>query len=303
MSLEEFEGQFEQLDKAINDPVVTAVIDEAKLFNELLTQEATTVEDIKPMVLELESKWQRMMGSPVKVTGFVDMMNEAGVVESTFCDERDFISNGFCVANGDDGEVVGRKIMLELLKPVSKDPKDNTFVVCKGDIDRTNVQFQTASFERASAWLTALYPEVIDELDGRLFANDGSEADAVMALKGMELPLFGGDKDFAFHCITNYLHEVIQFDTTLPYEIKIEGEVVMTDDEGFERIYEIRSDNLLAQINNVLPGQRHSLEGISGFLSLDISLASKDRLAPNIPMKVPIDSIVSLESVRSVYYS
>lgn len=301
-TLEDFEAQFNQLETAMAEPVTAGVIENARTYNTLLSEEAVGSDDLVVIIEDLDQQWQSMMGQSVKVTGYVNMPNAEGEVEPEFCDKRVFISNGFGADNWDDEPTIGRKVQLQLLKPDEVQDDTQTYIYCSADIEQVSLEFSLASFERAVAWLTTFYPDLIDEIDARIFAPDGTEADAVMALKDLELPPFGEDEEFAHHCISNYLQAMIQFDSSVPYEIKIDGEAIMSDDGGKDVTVVILTEDTLMRVRTIVPGRRYDEEGTTGILSLRGSLVNSDRLLPDIDLAVPLQSVEKFESLRSNYY-
>lgn len=312
----EFNLDLERIEAATIDPVVKRSIDTAKKYNELLAEEAVSDEEASDIIVELDQSLRGVIGTRPEMYGVVSLAELDGSVSKYTIRETDsMIFNGFTMVKEPvsvGGEVIceQQKVKFHLIMEIPEGERDAyqgaTIRPAEADLDAISIEFNTVSPERAEAWLTCFYPEFINEVDSRIFNADGSEADAVLALKGLAIPFIEKkDGQKAKQCLDVYLHKMLELDTTIAYSCGVNG-IIFTHSDGDEYDQEtIESDSYLAIVNQLTAVRIYRSEDSADeyMLCLDALLVNPDRRVGNTNILLPLDSLESIMSIREAYYT
>lgn len=178
------------------------------------------------------------------------------------------------------------------------------FAGATGDIDSSSIELDSASPERARAWLSASCPELIEEVDFRALNGYGDEADALLSLRDLDFNRYTDLNDlFTRNCLTVYLQSIIEVDTSAPYSAQLSGYVRKA--EGLDTLYHLTADATLIYINNIGMQPSYNLdESDTGWsLSAFISVLGVTRTDEAQQYIIPVETLQDLRSIRTAYYT
>lgn len=304
----------DDLELMFTDPFIERTLQLARTYNDIFQQSDPTHDEKNEIVKELDACWGSINKEHINITGKVRVKTETerdGKIY--FFDDQTVISNGFTIIDEPlymDGEVIKQnsRLVYHVYVPAEAigllDEGEGVVFGATAEIDGAFLEFNKASMERAVPWLTYAKPELLEDVDTRLFSVDGTEADSVFAMRNLTLPDdFEQESELTKNSFIHYLNEVIEFDTSLPYEVSMEGELyVIKTDEPDPIKYEVDIKKVLIYIRSITYLQeRGGLNDSKLRLVLDGLLIGYNKQDENIPVRVPIESLRSIKTVRSRY--
>jgi hypothetical protein len=302
--------QIEQLDASVSDPYIQRAIKLAQEFNKLFEEISPTKQERDDIIDEIEEQWGDLNKMQVSLCGWISTQNEYGDIVKSYHEDVCAVSNGFIMDDVDlfqDGQLLTTKAAIKhhvfiKSRDLNLEGEDDTWVGATADLDEIIIDVPSVSFERATAWLAVNYPEFIDEVDQRILNAQGTEADAIIALQGLDIPVEFTESELAVNSISAYLREIIQLDRVVPYSVRIKGEThVVGEDQVFQRGI-IDSGAILADLVSISVDVYDRKVSNKPELFIFMKTAMSDRLALPLRLDVPITSIMALMSIRSAYY-
>jgi hypothetical protein len=299
------------LDAAFTEPFVEHVLEMGRTYNEIFKENPPSDEEQAYIINELDTEWGNIKGSIIQYTGNVKVKdrNDENEVKIIFIDGAEVMSNGFYIEpeyiNGRDVQKVKHHLFVKFkdLYGVESDEEDDTIAGATGDIDSSSIELDSASPERARAWLAVSCPELIEEIDLRALNAIGGEDDALVSLRGLDLNFYTDLSDeFTRNCLTIYLQKIIEIDLYAPYSAKLDGFVRMVDDQS--TLYKLKIDGALIYVSNIGLHPAFNLDenDTNWSLSAVITVLDEDRTEESEQYIVPIDTIKELHSIRSAFY-
>ena len=307
-----FGSEFEMLESTMTDPYIESVLTLARQYNDILKNTTPTAEEKEAIINELDSEWGSALHMPMKITGHISARDGEDVIEKAYYEDLDVISNGFCITEDQiliDDEVVAVNYVVKhhFLVPgnriagLNSDSED--FVGATGEVDDVILELPTASMERATAWLTENYPEVIQDIDERILNAEGTEADSILALRGFELsPALAADTDFARNCVIVYISQSLQLDQYVPYSVNLSGKVHLHNDDGTMSRATIKTGSSLAVFRGITMTKYNEEENDNYEIFVIMNLITEDRTAGATNLNVPLDTIHKAMSIRAAFY-
>lgn len=150
-----------------------------------------------------------------------------------------------------------------------------------------------------------IFPDLIAEIDERLLTGNNDSAEAIMALKDIDLTMVENSGEVALRtcqALQLYINHVIEPDTVLPYGLTCEGVVAFRTEAGNYEHYQIQNDCDLMKLDLITLYQFPTLEGdvkLQFALSGAVGGRTEGELAPII---VGMDAVTALYSVWAAYY-
>ena len=315
---------FEQLEKSLTDPFMERVLTSAREYNLLLADMVDVDQDDRQKIVDnLDNSWGSVKGKHASFTGNVlaSVGGEEFELQQKFLDGIRVISNGFAVISSPiiiEGEDVGKAsrvvhhlyvkasdLWSEEELGVGADPE--TVVGVTAEIDGTLLSsFDSASVEFATALLGESCPELLEELDMRIFNTaSGEEADSLLALRGFDINKYADTSDeFTRTCIDIYLNHHIDLDNALPYGIGVDGYTLgVKEQEG--TLFETKIGQALAFVPalGIQPKVEDGVEveGAWQIIAYTV-ITSQSKEDDDTHRMIPIDSLTLMYSLRSAYY-
>jgi hypothetical protein len=306
---------FDQLEVMFTDPFVERTLQLARSYNDIFKDSDPTHDEKNQIVTELDTAWGNINKEQVNITGSV-RVKTAEDEDSTvhFLDDKMVISNGFTIVDSPlylDGEIIKQnsRVVYHFYVPAEAigidDEEEGVVFGGTAEIDGAFIDFQKASMERAVPLLTYNKPELLEDVDTRLFSVNGTEADAVRSLKGLILPAdFEEESDLTKNSFIHYLNEVIEFDALLPYEITAKGDLYVAKQNSAE-LHKVRVDirKALVYVSAVAYLRDEDLPADSKLrLVLNGLMLGAGKNDDNATVRVPIDSLVRFTSLRPRFF-
>lgn len=300
------------LDAAFTDPFVKRVLEMGRTYNKIFEESAPTSEEAAAIVRELDAEWGNIKGTLIQYTGNVKVkeLGDDEEIKQIFLDGARVVSNGFCVEHNDTpfGEVykVKHHLLVKFEDAYGTDADDEkaNLTGATGDIYSSSIELDSASPERAKAWLSLSCPDLIEEIDYRVLNGLGDEGDALLSLKGLDFNKYTDLNDlFTRNCVNVYLQSIIEIDTSAPYTAKLNGYVRKS--ENLDILYNLKADATLVYISTVGMQPAYNLdESDAGWsLSAFISILGVTRTDESEHYVIPIETVQELQSIRSAYYT
>lgn len=293
---------FNQLDAALSEPAIERVSKTARIYNELLRDEEISHSEALKIVSHLDEEWGVLRRSPVTITGRITL-EEDEEAEAQFVQEVAVISDGFNVIRDATNLLEHRhKVVHRFMIPIPDDTPmadGKTHTAAWANIDDVAISTSRASYERAVAWLSVFEPGLVEEIDKRILNAPGSEANAIMALKGLNFTMNADDAELATSSIDKYIGRLIEFDTQVPYGLRIDGTVYIHKEQTSYLQAQLNNGRILGQVTNVLPVSNEN----GHELAIVVDQVRSDRAAKGHTLIVPLSSLVSIISIRESYYS
>lgn len=303
---------FDQLEVMFTDPVAERTLELARTYTALFAESDPTQEEKNEAIAELDAAWNLFIREPIRVTGNISLQQD-GNITVHFLDGQIVTSNGFAIIDDPmyrDGELyrANSRVVYHLhVSPETVGLQSNQEGGVYGavaELDTTFIDFTNASKERAVPWLTYAAPELLEDIDTQLFSSNGTEADAVVALKDVVLPSnFEQESELTKNTLIQYLNDVIEFDTLLPYELSVKGDlyVAKKDNSDFIRV-KAKIKKALVYISAVgyLENESVSSDGRLQ-LVLNALLLGESKKDTARSIRIPFNSLKSLRTVRSRY--
>lgn len=318
----EFGNRFELMERAYRDPFIANIFKEAVSYTHLMQETSLTHEEMGDVVRDLDAQWVTLMGSEVqftgqaRLTGFDSDGDE--MTDTVFLDDTRVISQGFDVEHIDQyvgGEAIGTvpRVVLSLVARAQDiypddidDEHSDAHMVFFADIETSQIEVvRGVSDQRAEAWLELHCPELFAALEYCIFNEDGTEADALLALRGFDLSQFEDiSEEMTRDCIQVYLNSKLQLDQLVPYEVRLDGSARQPVAEDTS-IYRVSSDGVLAQMTSivVLPEFEAMPRDGKWAIGVDSLVATSDRTATPTRLVIDLDAIDDMSSMREEYFS
>ena len=304
-------NELSRLNALFTDPYAERTLATARDYNELFVDAEPTREELAATIAELDSEWGILKGAHMKYTGkvLVKSPEDENDVRTIFVDGIDVISNGFYIIREDINLAEVFRVKHHLfanVKDILEDFKgkdDDRRVVAIGDIDNALLELEVASPERAKAWLEISYPNLIEELDYRILNGSGDEGEALLSLRGFDFNKYIDLSDtFTRNCVDMYLNSIIEIDTEVPYSVKVNGFMREVGDN--ETLYKINIDSALVIVNGLSMQPAYDLDETKNDWQFAASLSvipGNRAIKPSL-YTMPVNSLQTLDSIRSAYY-
>jgi len=315
-----FERDFHLLDQATHDPFITDVVKDAVELNELMKTEATTVEDARSIVQTLDAMWGAINDTIVKVTGNVTYKTPDGEFHSQYYEDVEMISKGFMIT-GSQGETeaqYGRKVRFTFLMDIPDEMReeyrdeleDLSHIIMGADVDQVSIEAQGYSVERAKAWLTIYAQDLLEDIDELVMNAEGNEIDSLLALRDLDFSKIEGDENTritALQCISVYLMDMFAIEEKVPYVVSLSGRIMMKNENDDDIFARTSSKEHMAYIHGISAIDTNDEDIATGEVSnprtdlyLYMTVLNNDPNAGGYSARVPLDSILTLESLRLV---
>jgi hypothetical protein len=307
-----FSKEFEQLETSMVDPYIEKVLSLVRQYNEIIHYTAPTQDEKNEIVAELDTEWGSALRMPMKATGRIATKAEEGNIEKSFYEDLDVVSNGFCMIEEPiyvDGDLISTKYVIKHHLLVAQEligvtgGEEGALVGATAEVDDVILELPTASYERSVAWLSENYPDFIQEDDENMLNSDGTEADALLALRNIIIPKeLCEDTEFARNCLVVYLNMNIQLDQHVPYSVSLDGKVHSYNEDGTISVGTVESDSTLAMLKSITVGRYNPEAGNDYEIFVSTMVLSQERSAVNMQLNIPLASIQTAMSIRSAYY-
>ncbi len=302
------------LERSFSDPAMVAVIDKARLWTEALQLPAYRDVNKKEIQDELDTDWEPWMNKALTASGPVTLESH-GVKEVFNIIGQKVVSNGFIVINPakDDSETGPARFahaMTIQRSALGDGLQDASTVVVRAELDTMVFQTDSASLERATAWLQLWHPELLAEIDrkidsattveGQLFALKSVSFDSISVDYNKKPEL---DDPFNRNCLETYISSRIKMDTEAQYAMGIKGRVAAFDETGQLQQEQMADLKLVVFEKFAMTVFK---EGPNDDRNRKLTLQVTTRPEGNEPRKlyiVPVNSIDSLFSLKDDFYA
>lgn len=300
------------LDAAFTDPFIAHVLEMGRTYNQIFQETSPSAEEIASAVEDLDEEWGNIKGAAIQYTGSVEVrdLEDKRQTKRVFLDGAQVVSNGFHVKFEDtpigNTYTVRHHLLVNFKDAYGIDSKDSQgkFAGASGDIDSSFIELESASAERAKAWLSASCPELIEEIDFRALNASGGEDEALLSLRGLDFNRYTDLNDtFTRNCLEIYLQSILEVDTAAPYAAKLNGCARSAEDST--TLYTLKADAVLVKIGAIgmQPSFNVDESDTDWSLSAYISLLGVDRTHEPQYYVLPVESIQELQSIRTAYYT
>lgn len=235
------------LEVATREPVIQRILDQMATLNEILLHDSDNIteEDIVTFVVDLDRQWLPMLDEEMIISGglrirktgdvrhggcVVDYREPGSEFVDTIVPGSVAISKGVVAEIGTDN--VYRFKLIAQMNNTYFDPDDG--LVEKTEIITIDPRYAEVEFdnvvspERARAWLECYYPDILAEIDVRVFSHDGGSAESILCLRDIDISDIGKDEkpDFVAKLLSLYINSVVEPDVQLPYAFIFNGRAV-----------------------------------------------------------------------------
>ncbi len=304
-------GELHDLEFMFTDPFVERVIAMASTYNTMFEESTPSSDEVMSALNDLSNEWGNLKGSHIKYTGFVQVKSfeDEDTMDRIFLDEIEVISEGFCAVKESTPQGYVQKIK-HLLRVDIKDIHDfesykgSTQMHAIGDVENAMLRIESASLDHAAKWLSLAYPDLINEIDSRVYNGTGYEDDALLSLRNIDFNSLADINDaYTRTCIQIYINNIVDIDKTAPYATSLEGYARL--DRGESITHTIKSDKNLVHIHdiNFQPSFYDENDDTQWSLSAFVAILPKDRTEDIQKVVVPVETIQSLISIRRTFYS
>lgn len=301
------------LDAAFTDPFIARVLEMGRTYNKIFQETPPSPEDIASSVEDLDDEWGNIKGALIQYTGNVEVrdLEDDKKTKQVFLDGAQVVSNGFHVKFEDtllgNTYTVRHHLLVNFKDAFGIDSEESQgkFAGASGDIDSSLIELESASAERAKAWLSASCPELIEEIDFRALNNaSGGEDEALLSLRGLDFNRYTDLNDtFTRNCLEIYLQSILELDTAAPYAAKLDGCARSAEDST--TLYTLKAGAVLVRIGAIgmQPSFNMDESDTDWSLSAYISILGVDRTHEPHYYVIPVESIQELQSIRTAYYT
>lgn len=304
MNTPELDASLFQLEAAIQDPYFEKLTQKAKEMKELVDEwDDLSDDEAAAIVAELDNEVAPCIQAPIQCFGYI--YRKVGDEVQKVYYEGNAVFNGYTIS--EDPDTYQRTLMYHMFVPNDSQEgtgSDGELEGALAHLDMMNIEFDIVSVDRARAWLGTFTPELLEEVDVRVLNAEGTEADAIMALKDFKFDLLGReDYAMAQKCLNTYVEGIIQLDDEVPYSCHINGDIISSDENGqmSESPLETTSMVFVRGLKMyTTSGGRQG--GVDSRFYLEGSILAPDRRYVPIEAYIPIDSIENIVSLRSAYY-
>lgn len=253
---------FDSLDRILSDPAVDLLLGKARQTEALVNAIPDTLPaERNALIHELDREWTKLgyMGVNMQVAGWLLFPEEIdrdtrdedqdGSVQYPVADSEPkrykivtryydgvvMRSNGFCWIQDNielDGSVIPQfRVGFDVVR--IDDGMQDVLREGAGLIDKVAFDYPHVSAEHARDRLGYFYPELMEQVD-TIALNKLTEEEAFRALSEVR---FSVDNSDPIHRQTiidlgNYATSIIPFDRSLPYQIRLDGVVCLSDNNG-----------------------------------------------------------------------
>lgn len=310
------------LEIATREPAVQSVLDQMATLNEMLSNgsDGITEEDIVNFVADLDRQWLPMLDEEMTISGGL-RIRKTGHVRHGGCvvDYRDpgseyvdtvvpgsvALSKGIAAEIGSDS--VYRFKLIAEMKNTYLDPDDG--LVERTEIITIDPRYAEVEFndvvspERARAWLECYYPDILAEIDVRIYSHDGGSAESILSLRGIDVSAIGRDDkpDFAARVLSLYLVSVIEPDVQLPYAIIFNGKAVI-DLDTTPKIANIDAPGHLIAVKSIVAQRLPRNELPDEWLLCLMGVFHGSSLDGEMHVELTIDGMLDMQSIRDQFY-
>jgi hypothetical protein len=303
----------DELESAIVDPFIQRVVDDAKVFNALINEQPPTEDEAREIIVELDSRLGDMIGSTVRVTGWVSYRDDEQQTKVKFIEDFRAQTNGFYIReipgsyDPDASQelvycFIARKSLVGGFENTENDPTVGLYA----SLQDTYVEYTGMSTERAAAWIASIDPDLLEDIQIAAYNGEGSEAGSLLALKDIN---FGERVDLKDQLnqksIEIYLKDLINIDDSVPYEASVNGLVTTVP---YGREYEpqtntVRDLGAMLYLDGLL-FRPADTEDPDSAIELHVSclLVAANRSEQQTRHYIPLSSFDSLESSRVRFY-
>lgn len=310
---------FDDIEAAMTEPIIEKALQEARALNEMLRETTPTEEELVQLIEHLDKIWGNFANQKMKVTGeitaynnfatrydgvIVDISDDEG--ESTIQQqyEQEMKSCGFIAEENALGQYT-IKLLGERQLGVAEDgiPGDSQYIGI--DIDKARVDFMyILSKERAQKWLEVYAPDLIAEVDSILFSEGvNSSADAIAAVGNIDLSGLdecAWQEEQAAQCLQIYLEGIVNIDKSVPYQMGLDGYVLVDRDPTQAGTYITKQPNALMTVRTITPGTITIDGNVERRLFLDTILHTQE--SGEIHQYVCADAVTYCVSIRDIAY-
>jgi hypothetical protein len=296
----------------LRDPEMDRVIAKAKAANEMMGIVLSTKRERTEVLADLDAQWARWDGQPLTVSGKVKypvtFEGKTENREAILWDTR-VISNGFNIGTLTEDTPEGgalARVVYQFQVPVDSLPEqfeNRTMITVQAPLDEMVVDSTLASKERAYSWLSALYPEFVQEIDA-LISTSMSEVDALQALSSLDLSSIDLDNELARNCVEAYIKSQVIIDKKMPYGMVLQGEVSHYNAILKKPIYyDVTNMKTIAKISSVKLVLHHEAGQPEEWrLGVKASTLPRDRRESGMKYTVPLSTIKTIVSLRDEFY-
>lgn len=301
--------------EALQDPHIVQCMKSVDAYNdELAARKDTppTQEELEQRVKEFDEEWG-LLGQPVKITGNLIIPGEDGDSKMHYVEDFQVMSRGFIplIADGDATRLLHGDTGAVCMAPMFRieylpdgmhvsQKYDNEKLEAMDVVSSTDilVEAQQHSLEHANAWLENYYPDLMEEVDGRLYAGDvESETDMLLGLKGLDLSDISDDLA-AQARLETYLTEIIEPDKFVPYIMGFKGDVFLPREGGYMEQHKTEAVSFVI-IEAIRPLSMPNEDDVKVQLVVVARVDTGDRSTNPGQYVLTVDGINALHSLRS----
>lgn len=301
---------------AFQDPVITGLLEEASLANEIL-RESGGVDEAVSLAKELDENCKLIIGNVIKVSGVARSLDTDGSVEgmggylydttNSFPDSQylyasSMVFNGFIVEQNDNHSGPEIRVLARAYQAdQSEDVAPAYFSV---ETQEAVLDFGAMmSKDRAQAWMEVFEPELLDEIDERVMNAEG-RGDAIKSLEGMKINFLdrykGEDLNVASTAFARYMAEAIDINPAYPFLVSVAGDMSIISNDGTIATAEALLIDAAMSISDIRPVKFKSGEMEEWQLYIHGVVHIPDNSA-EVSVLVPISSIDSLEDTAQLF--
>lgn len=306
------------------DPIFVSVFKKMRMYNDLLSSQMVSDEQIEEIMNELDDEWGMVLRDKVEVTGVVSFLppeveGSEGESIRDFYEAHEMEFGGVLpvrVGAGneyDDSNVLTEDLHNYVLKVrfVREGiATDGSLVTMYGtaDVDEISsiVVPNMMSVPGAREWLDFYHPEYMQDIDVALLNPAVEECDMVMRLQDVSIDVkLPRDEDEqrivrSMQALNIYTNSLFDFDQDAPYLLAVSGDAWQLGDGNLEPAH--ISGSTMAALDRIVwlaeEGQPENI--LIPHLSARFLAESKDE--PATDMFVPLKSVVALRSFRHDYF-
>lgn len=309
---------FKLLESALTDPFVEQVYEKVRQYNEILSIESPSEEDKRAIFTDLDFEWGSIFDSKVQVSGLVRVYTAKGSdeeVKSIYVDNITAISKGFAVVDLNEyGGFSQDKSSMRAVHYMHFDPIDvwtpeenvsqseSQLVAGFVDLDESIIEFSGVSIDRAKNWLTVSCPTLVDDLDELLFQDNMHEDSIVGSLRDLNIQNNESlDDEFTRLCLKTYLNSSLPLDQRLPYVLSIQGKVLVRRDQNLF-LTDVSGKGVLVYAHGFSISEETKTVLGDYALTLNAVVVPVDRESDPTYVDIPLNTVTSIQSIRSIYY-
>jgi hypothetical protein len=311
------------LDQVMDDPHIRVIMDKAKAYNNLLSSQKVTEDEVSEIISELDTDWEPFINKVATITANMRFAGDGTAPFTEMYYDHEAISNGFIPARLDadmtdndedtpDGTQITHPYEIRLQFHYEKINADAERVFSYGSAaldDIYKLEFdEVMTVERARAWLSYYYAEVIDEIDVALLNSATDECEMVMMLSesmydlSMTGSLRDDDDEKTKEALNMYTDSLFVFDQEMPYQISVDGRIwVVDDDERILRPGKVEGTTF-TQVKRMVWDNSPGDEDFQLSPHIELVTITNDKDEPGGHLIVPLSSVTNLQSLRRMHF-